>query len=38
MTILDRIFLDEDDQDFVLAQWKVIAQPFSVTEKANGRT
>ena len=37
MTILDRIFLDEDDQAFVLAQWKVIAQSFSVTEKANGR-
>ncbi len=25
MTILDRIFLDEDDQAFILAQWKVIA-------------
>ena len=31
------IFLDEKDGAFILAQWKVLAQTFSITEKTDGK-
>ena len=34
--VVDHIFLDESEGAFVLAQWRVLAQTFAITEKTNG--
>ncbi|MEX2642151.1 MAG: DNA methyltransferase [Acetobacterales bacterium] len=36
-TAVDRVFLDEADGPFVLAQWKLIASNFNVTESTTGK-
>lgn len=35
--VLENIFLDDKDGAFILAQWKVLAQTFSITEKTDGK-
>lgn len=35
--VLENIFLDEEEGAFILAQWKILAQTFSITEKTDGR-
>jgi hypothetical protein len=35
--VIDRIFVDGAEGMFILAQWKVLAQPFPVTEKTDGK-
>lgn len=37
VTVLAGIFLDEAEGPFIAAQWKVIAQTFNVTDKADGK-
>jgi hypothetical protein len=34
---IDRIFVDADDGEFIVAQWKVLAATFVVTEKTDGK-
>jgi type I restriction-modification system DNA methylase subunit len=35
--VLENIFLDEEDGAFILAQWKVLAQTFSITDKTESK-
>ena len=35
--VIENIFLGEDEGAFILAQWKILAQTFSITEKTDGR-
>lgn len=35
--VLENIFVDEDEGAFTLAQWKVLAQTFSITDKTDGK-
>ena len=35
--VLESIFLNGDEGAFVLAQWKVLAQTFSITDKTEGK-
>jgi hypothetical protein len=35
--VIDRIFLDEDEGRFILAQWKLTAATFSVTQSTTGK-
>lgn len=37
MPVLESIFLDEKEGAFILAQWKVLAHTFSITEKRTGK-
>lgn len=36
-TVLDRVFVSEAEGQFVLAQWKVVAATFPLTERASGK-
>jgi type I restriction-modification system DNA methylase subunit len=35
--VIDRIFAGEADGEFILAQWKVVAATFTITEKTDGK-
>jgi hypothetical protein len=35
--VIDHIFVHEKEGNFILAQWKVIAATFSITEKTDGK-
>ncbi len=35
--IVDRIFVDDAEGEFVLAQWKLLAATFTITEKTDGK-
>jgi hypothetical protein len=35
--IIDRIFVNEAEGEFIVAQWKLLAATFSITEKTDGR-
>ena len=35
--IIEQIFVNEDEGRFILAQWKLLASTFSVTEKTDGK-
>ncbi|HBN22614.1 MAG TPA: restriction endonuclease subunit M [Holosporales bacterium] len=35
--VLENIFLDKDEGAFILAQWKVLAQTFPITDKTDGK-
>lgn len=35
--VVDRIFVDQAEGEFVLAQWKVLASTFSITESTSGK-
>lgn len=35
--IVDRIFVDKEEGAFILAQWKVLASTYSITEKTDGK-
>src|SRR5262249_30501818 len=35
--VIDSIFVDEAEVEFILAQWKVLATTFPVTEKTDGK-
>ena len=35
--VVSRIFVDEQDGNFIAAQWKVLASTFSITEKTDGK-
>jgi hypothetical protein len=35
--VIDRIFVDADDGEFIVAQWKVLAATFVITEKTDGK-
>ncbi len=37
ISVLENIFLDDKDGAFILAQWKVLAQTFSITDKTDGK-
>ena len=37
VTVIDRIFESEAEGTFILAQWKVLATTFSVTERTVGK-
>jgi hypothetical protein len=37
ITVIDRIFVTEHEGVFILAQWKVLASTFGITEKTDGR-
>jgi len=37
ITIIDRIFVDADEGEFIVAQWKVLASTFAITEKTDGK-
>jgi hypothetical protein len=37
VTIIDRIFENDADATFILAQWKVLATTFAITEKTTGK-
>jgi hypothetical protein len=37
ITMIDRIFVDEHEGAFILAQWKVLASTFAITEKTDGK-
>jgi hypothetical protein len=35
--IIDRIFVDEAEGELILAQWKLLAATFTITEKTDGK-
>ena len=35
--IIDRIFVSTAESEFILAQWKVLAATFAITEKTDGK-
>lgn len=35
--VIDHVFVDQGEGAFVVAQWKVLAQTFSITEKTDGK-
>ncbi|PPD10244.1 MAG: restriction endonuclease subunit M [Methylocystis sp.] len=35
--VIDRIFVDNAEGEFVLAQWKLLAATFAITEKTDGK-
>jgi hypothetical protein len=35
--VINRIFVSSDDGEFILAQWKVLAATFAITEKTDGK-
>lgn len=35
--VISHIFLDEEEAEFILAQWKLLAATFSITENTDGR-
>jgi hypothetical protein len=35
--IIDRIFVDAAEGEFILAQWKLLAATFAITEKTDGK-
>lgn len=35
--VVSRIFVDEKEGNFIVAQWKVLASTFSITEKTDGK-
>jgi hypothetical protein len=35
--VVDKIFVDATEGEFLLAQWKTVASTFTMTEKANGK-
>jgi hypothetical protein len=37
VTVIDRIFESETERTFILAQWKVLATIFSITERTAGK-
>lgn len=37
VTVIDRIFESEAEGSFILAQWKVLATTFSITERTAGK-
>ena len=37
ITIIDRIFVDKTEGEFILAQWKVLVGTFTITEKTDGK-
>ena len=37
MPVIDHVFVDAVEGEFVLAQWKVIASTFAITEKTGGK-
>ncbi len=37
VTIIDRIFLDDPEGIFILAQWKLTAQSFPITDNTTGK-
>jgi hypothetical protein len=37
VTVIDRIFESESEGTFILAQWKVLATTFSITERTAGK-
>jgi hypothetical protein len=36
-TVIDRIFVDAHEGTFIVAQWKVLASTFIITEKTDGK-
>lgn len=37
VAVVDRVFVDAAEGEFIVAQWKVLAATFSITEKTDGR-
>jgi hypothetical protein len=37
VTVIDRIFVDLAEGEFIVAQWKLLASTFAVTEKTDGK-
>ena len=36
--VIDRVFVDENDGSFLLAQWQQVADTFSITDKAKAKS
>jgi hypothetical protein len=37
ITVIDHIFVDAAEGEFIVAQWKVLAATFAITEKTDGK-
>jgi hypothetical protein len=37
VTVVNRIFVSADEGEFILAQWKVLAATFAITERTDGK-
>ncbi|MGH7087655.1 MAG: hypothetical protein ACREFQ_02010 [Stellaceae bacterium] len=37
VSVIDRIFVDAEEGEFILAQWKLLAATFGITEKTDGK-
>ena len=35
--VIDRVFVEQDEGAFIVAQWRILAQTFSITEKTDGK-
>ena len=35
--VVDKIFVGDQEGDFILAQWKLLASTYSITEKTDGK-